>query len=153
RSTNRELEARVSGGKPVIVIGNEKGGSGKTTVAIHLVAGLQAAGVRVGVLDLDARQQSLTKFFVNRAAWAERQGGEIALPRLLTLAPGNSDDAAERERLETAVGELTAECDLVLCDCPGADTPLARAAHTRAQTIVTPLNDSFVDFDLLAGVN
>ena len=143
----------MTGGKPVIVIGNEKGGSGKTTVAIHLVAGLLQAGVRVGVLDLDARQQSLTKFFVNRAAWSERQGASMALPRALTLAPGGGDDAAERERLEIAIGELTGECDVVVADCPGADTGLSRAAHTRAQTIVTPLNDSFVDFDLLAGVD
>lgn len=142
----------MTAGVPVIVIGNEKGGSGKTTVAIHLVAGLLDAGVRVGVLDLDARQQSLTKFFINRAVWAERQGSHVKLPRVVTLVPG-TDEAVERERLEVAIGELAAECDLILADCPGADTALARAAHTRAQTILTPLNDSFVDFDLLAGVD
>ena len=138
---------------PVIVVGNEKGGSGKTTVAIHLVAGLLQAGVRVGVIDLDARQQTLTRFFLNRAAWSERQGAKVALPRLMTLAAGEGEDAAERERLETVIAELAGECDVLLADCPGADTALARVAHARAHTIVTPLNDSFVDFDLLAGVD
>ena len=138
---------------PIIVVGNEKGGSGKTTVAIHLVAGLLAAGVRIGAIDLDARQQSLTKFFLNRAAWLERQGGKLSLPRVMTLAAGGGDEAEERQRLETVIAEFAGECDIVLADCPGADTMLARAAHARAHTIVTPLNDSFVDFDLLAGVD
>ena len=143
----------MSTGTPLVVVGNEKGGSGKTTVAIHLAAGLLQAGVRVGVIDLDARQQSLTRFFLNRAAWTERHGGSAALPRVMTLAPGNGDEAAERQRLETVIGELASECDVVLADCPGADTSMTRAAHARAQTIVTPLNDSFVDFDLLAGID
>jgi chromosome partitioning protein len=143
----------MAAGLPVIVVGNEKGGSGKTTVAIHLVAGLLYSGARVGVIDLDARQQSLTKFFVNRAAWTERQSGSVPLPRVLTPAAGNGDDAAERARLERAIDELAEECDVILIDCPGADTASARAAHSRAQVLVTPLNDSFVDFDLLAGVD
>jgi len=143
----------MAAGLPVIVIGNEKGGSGKTTVAIHLVAGLLYSGARVGVIDLDARQQSLTKFFINRATWAEKAGSKVPLPRVVTPQPGPGEDAAERARLEGVIDELAAECDIVLIDCPGADTALARAAHTRAQILVTPLNDSFVDFDLLAGVD
>jgi chromosome partitioning protein len=143
----------MTAGVPVIVVGNEKGGSGKTTVAIHLIAGLLHSGARVGVIDLDARQQSLTKFFVNRAAWSERRAGVTLLPRLVTPKAGSGDDAEERARLEAVISELAEECDVVIIDCPGADTPLARAAHTRAQILVTPLNDSFVDFDLLAGVD
>ncbi|MBI1210826.1 MAG: AAA family ATPase [Alphaproteobacteria bacterium] len=143
----------MAAGVPVIVIGNEKGGSGKTTVAIHLVVDLLYSSARVGVIDLDARQQSLTRFFVNRAAWAERRNGAVLLPRVVTLTPGAGDDAEERARFDSAVEELGAECDVVLVDCPGADTALARAAHTRAQVLVTPLNDSFVDFDLLASVD
>ncbi len=143
----------MTAGTPVIVVGNEKGGSGKTTVAIHLAAGLLHAGVRVGLIDLDARQQSLTKFFLNRAAWSERQGGKLVLPRVMTLTAGGGQDAEERPRLESVIAEFAGECDVLLADCPGADTALARVAHARAHTIVTPLNDSFVDFDLLAGVD
>ncbi len=143
---------------PLIVVGNEKGGSGKTTVAIHLVAGLMSAGLRVGAIDLDHRQRSFSHFFTNRAAWAERQGRAFALPKLFAIEPSarevrtlaEEDDA---RRFAQAVGELGAECDAIVVDCPGADTALGRAAHGNASTIVTPLNDSFVDFDLLAGVD
>ena len=71
----------------LIVVGNEKGGSGKSTVAMHLVAGLMAAGIRTGAIDLDHRQMSLSNFLANRAAWSERQGRDFPLPRLLSLQP------------------------------------------------------------------
>ncbi len=134
---------------PLIVVGNEKGGSGKTTVAIHLVAGLMSAGLRVGAIDLDHRQRSFSHFFTNRAAWAERLGLKLALPKLVAITP-SEDDA---RRFGEAVAALADECDAIVADCPGADTGLGRAAHANATTIVTPLNESFVDFDLLAGVD
>ena len=135
---------------PLIVVGNEKGGSGKTTVAIHLVAGLMAAGLRVGAIDLDQRQRSFSHFFANRALWSERQKRDFALPKLVTMSPADEDAVA---RLTHVVGELSQEVDVIVVDCPGADTALGRAAHAAASVIVTPLNDSFVDFDLLAGVD
>lgn len=143
---------------PVIVVGNEKGGSGKTTVAIHLVAGLMAAGLRVGAVDLDHRQRSFSHFLANRAHWAERAGRDFPLPKLVSIAPSEHEarslaEVEDARRLAGAIGELSAESDVVVVDCPGADTALGRAAHANASVIVTPLNDSFVDFDLLAGVD
>ncbi len=135
---------------PLIVVGNEKGGSGKTTVAIHLAAGLMSAGQRVGAIDLDHRQQSLTRFFQNRVQWAERQKRTYPLPKLLTLAPSDGGEAA---RFAEAAAELAAETDAIVVDCPGADTMQGRIAHANASIIVTPLNESFVDFDLLASVD
>jgi chromosome partitioning protein len=142
----------------LIVVGNEKGGSGKSTVAMHLVAGLMAAGIRTGAIDLDHRQMSLSNFLANRAAWSERQGRDFPLPRLLSLQPSPEEMRAiagsEDERhFASAVDCLSEECDVVVVDCPGADTALGRAAHGAATVIVTPLNDSFVDFDLLAHVD
>ncbi|MCE9523578.1 MAG: division plane positioning ATPase MipZ [Alphaproteobacteria bacterium] len=143
---------------PLIVVGNEKGGSGKTTVAIHFVAGLLASGLRVGAIDLDHRQRSFSHFFANRAQWAERQKRDFPLPRLVTIAPSEREtkslaEGEEAARLARVISELSEETDVIVVDCPGADTALGRAAHSTASVIVTPLNDSFVDFDLLAGVD
>jgi chromosome partitioning protein len=142
----------------LIVVGNEKGGSGKTTVAIHLVAGLMSAGLRVGAVDLDHRQKSFSHFFENRVRWVEREGRAYPLPKVAPIAASARETKAlaegeEARRLSGAVAELSAECDVIVVDCPGADTALGRAAHANASIIVTPLNDSFVDFDLLAGVD
>jgi chromosome partitioning protein len=143
---------------PLIVVGNEKGGSGKSTVAIHLVAGLMSSGLRVGAIDLDHRQRSFSHFFANRAVWGERQGRDFALPKLVTVAPSERETRAlaegeEARRLGGVIADLTVESDAIVVDCPGVDTALGRAAHASASVIVTPLNDSFVDFDLLAGVD
>jgi chromosome partitioning protein len=142
----------------LIVIGNEKGGSGKSTVAIHLVAGLMSAGLRAGVIDLDFRQQTLSHFLANRVRWSEIEGKPLLLPRLVTPVPSPAEsrpvaEAADAERFGAAVRDLSAECDVIVVDCPGADTPLGRAAHAQASMIVTPMNDSFIDFDLLASVD
>jgi chromosome partitioning protein len=138
----------------VIVVGNEKGGAGKSTVAIHLVCALLHGGARVGALDLDLRQQSMSRFFDNRAAWTAANG--VELPRPLRRALSDDDAAlAGREPAEAlasfqgVLAELRAQVDFVVIDTPGSDTALMRAAHGRADRIVTPINDSFVDFDML----
>ncbi len=141
----------MGGNSPaLIVVGNEKGGSGKSTVALHLVAGLMAAGLRAGAIDLDHRQRTLSHFFANRAQWSARQGCQYCLPKLVTLMPV---EGAEAQRFEATVGALREDTDVIVVDCPGADTALGRVAHASASIIVSPLNDSFVDFDLLASVD
>ena len=54
----------------VIVVGNEKGGAGKSTLSIHLSVALLKAGYKVACIDLDTRQQTLTRFFENRKSWS-----------------------------------------------------------------------------------
>jgi chromosome partitioning protein len=138
----------------VIVVGNEKGGAGKSTVAIHLVAALLNGGARVAALDLDLRQQSMNRFFANRVAWTAANG--VDLPHPVTRAL-SADDAALAgrdpveaiQRFEGVLPEVSGEVDFVVIDTPGSDTALMRAAHGRADRIVTPINDSFVDFDML----
>lgn len=130
----------------IIVIGNEKGGAGKSTVAVHLVTGLLHEGANVGVLDLDTRQQTTGRFFSNRATWGAANGA--ALPE-----PKRFDPTPDLRSLERALAEATSACDFVIIDTPGADTELSRAAHQRADLIVTPMNDSFVDFDVLGVVD
>ena len=140
----------------VIVVGNEKGGAGKSTLAIHIVTGLLHAGRRVAIIDLDLRQRSMARFFANRRAWTGANGAELPHPaepdmgdgRALAAAP----EAEQLARFETAFAEA-ATADVVVIDTPGGDTALSRAAHARADQIVTPMNDSFVDFDLLGQVD
>ncbi len=56
-------------------------------------------------------------------------------------------------RLSAAVAGLEPDSDFIVIDCPGSHTRLSQVAHSLADTLVTPLNDSFIDFDLLAHVD
>ncbi|RZJ98242.1 MAG: ATPase [Brevundimonas sp.] len=141
----------------VIVVGNEKGGAGKSTLAIHIVTGLLHAGKRVAIIDLDLRQRSMARFFANRAAWATANGQTLPMPVEPDLGDGKAlakADAAEQlARFEAAFAEARTSADVILIDTPGGDTVLSSAAHGLADQIVTPMNDSFVDFDLLGTVD
>ncbi|MBB5745405.1 division plane positioning ATPase MipZ [Brevundimonas variabilis] len=141
----------------VIVIGNEKGGAGKSTLAIHIVTGLLHAGKRVAIIDLDLRQRSMAKFFANRLAWTAANGFPLPQPVEPDMGDGTklakADPAEQMERFDAAFAEARTVADVIVIDTPGGDTTLSRAAHARADQIVTPMNDSFVDFDLLGQVD
>ena len=141
----------------VIVLGNEKGGAGKSTLAIHIVTGLLHAGRKVAIIDLDLRQRSMERFFSNRAAWTAANGHDLPLPIVPDMGDGKAlakaDEAEQLAKFEAAYAEAQALADVILIDTPGGDTALSRAAHGRADQIVTPMNDSFVDFDLLGQVD
>ncbi|HZL32128.1 MAG TPA: division plane positioning ATPase MipZ [Pseudolabrys sp.] len=139
----------------VVVLGNEKGGSGKSTTALHIAVALLKAGQRVATIDLDSRQQSFTHYIENRAAWAERARIKLELPTHFCVprADGNSLEANEANEFASfsrAIARIEHSHDVVVIDTPGNDTYLMRLAHSMADTLVTPLNDSFVDFDVLA---
>ena len=142
----------------MIVLGNEKGGSGKSTTAMHIVVTLLREGFRVGTIDLDARQKSLTRYIENRRRYNTEKKLQLPMP-VEKVVPRSalrvSDDAEldEKDRFEAAYIELASGVDAIVVDCPGSDTFLSRLAHTAADTLVTPVNDSFVDLDLLARVN
>ena len=68
------------GSAHVVVLGNEKGGSGKSTSALHIAVALLKAGQRVATIDLDCRQQSFTRYIGNRSAWARRTGLGLEIP-------------------------------------------------------------------------
>ncbi len=141
----------------VIVIGNEKGGAGKSTLAIHIVTGLLHAGKRVAIIDLDLRQRSMAKFFANRVAWTAANGFDLPHPVEPDMGDGTklakADADEQLARFEAAYAEAQGGADVIVIDTPGGDTTLSRAAHARADQIVTPMNDSFVDFDLLGQVD
>ena len=143
----------------IIVLGNEKGGSGKSTSSIHIIVSLLRDGYRVGALDLDARQGTLAGTLAARRHFVESKGIDLPLPEFRSVPRSNLDnrleaEAEERQRFDTAQAELTdAGAQILVIDCPGADTYLSRYGHAHADTLITPINDSFVDFSMLAKVD
>ena len=142
----------------IIVLGNEKGGSGKSTSVMHLVVGLLRDGYKVGAIDLDARQGTLTGYLAARAAYAERHTVTLPMPVSISIHRSDEDSRAAAEASEAtqwaeALRTLSRETEIIVVDCPGADTYLSRIAHAAADTLITPINDSFVDFAMLARVD
>jgi chromosome partitioning protein len=148
----------MSAGGHVIVLGNEKGGSGKSTTAMHLFVALARAGKRVGAIDLDLRQQSFFRYLENRRVYAARRDTELLMPEQASLTPSDlpgraEAEAEDRARFSDMLAGLRASCDFVVIDCPGAHTIFSQEAHAAADTLITPMNDSLIDFDLLARVD
>ena len=142
----------------VIVLGNEKGGSGKTTTCMHLIVSLLRLGFKVGSMDIDSRQRSLSRYLENRRQTMLKEGITLPQPQhvIIQRSPFNIVQEAEeddRERFTKALSRLSAVNDFVVVDSPGSDTFLARVAHAYADTVITPINDSFVDLDVLATVD
>ena len=142
----------------VIVVGNEKGGSGKSTVAMNIAVALIKLGHRVATIDLDSRQRTLTHYVENRRAWAKHIARELVTPNHLCVGTeseilSTEDRAARCMALTDAADDLAPSCDFIVMDTPGQANHLARLAHSMADVLVTPLNDSFVDFDVLGTVD
>ena len=137
----------------VVTFGNQKGGSGKTTSAMNVMIGLMGCGYSVGSVDLDGDQATFTHFVENRRRQAESYPFPLDLPehRLVensmeaTVADAEED---ESRRLAEALDSLK-HCDYIIIDTPGNDTYLARLGHILADILITPINDSFLDLDVL----
>lgn len=147
-----------SGSAHVIVLGNEKGGSGKSTTALHIIVALLKAGQRVASIDLNSRQRSLTAYLDNRRAWARRSGLDLELPHHICVALGSSlsiveNEAEELKHFSDALSACERNFDFIVIDTPGNDSYLMRLAHSMADTLITPLNNSFVDFDVLGKID
>ncbi|MDP2087632.1 MAG: division plane positioning ATPase MipZ [Gemmobacter sp.] len=142
----------------IIVVGNEKGGSGKSTTCMHVATALARSGFRVGALDLDLRQRTFGRYVENRVAFARKAGLALPSPTMRDLPEADPADLKPGEnafdhRLSAAVAALDAQSDFIVIDCPGSHTRLSQLAHSLADTLITPMNDSFVDFDLLARID
>jgi len=131
----------------VIVFANEKGGTGKSTTAVHVAIALAAKGARVAAYDLDHRQRTLGRYLDNRTATIKRLGRDLPMPVYQT------HDGESLERFDAQVETLRTDADFLIIDTPGRDDRFARAAVQQADTLVTPMNDSFVDFDLIGQVD
>ena len=131
----------------IIVVGNEKGGSGNSTTSMHVATALARMGHRVAALDLDIRQRSFGRYLENRAYFIGKEDLDLPSPTLGVIASTSPNDT---DPLSDAMTALEVDHDFILIDCPGSHTRLAQMAHMLADTLITPLNDSFIDFDLLA---
>lgn len=139
----------------VVVVGNEKGGSGKTTIAMHVAVALLKAGQRVATVDLDGRQRTLTHYVESRRGWARRSQVDLGFPTHFCIARVEGamveeNEAAEFSDFERAIAAAQDHHDFVVIDTPPHDGYLMRLAHSITDTLVTPLNDSFLDLDVLA---
>jgi chromosome partitioning protein len=142
----------------VVVVGNEKGGSGKSTTAVHVAIALLKAGQKVATIDLDSRQKSLTHYIENRRSWARRGRLDLELPTHFCVdrvdgMRNDENEAAEFTAFSESIATIEHTHDFVVIDTPGTDAYLMRLAHAMADTLITPLNDSFVDFDVLGTVD
>ena len=144
----RETADSGSGPGTVIVLGNEKGGTGKSTTAMHLIVALLRGGNSVASVDLDSHQGTLTRYIENRRNFAGSEGLRLQLPEHHRVAGGE----AEISEADALIDRLAAAHDYVVLDCPGTDNALARHAISRADILITPVNDSFIDLDLLARI-
>lgn len=141
----------------IIVLGNEKGGTGKSTVAMHIIVHLLRDGKKVASLDLDGRQGSLTKYIKNRNLYAEKHGISLPMPEHLAVAASSSftekSIAEDLKVLDSTIKDLKKIADFIVIDTPGSDNYLMRAGHNYADTLITPINESLIDLDVLGSVD
>ena len=130
-----------------LVFANEKGGTGKSTTAVHVAVALACQGARVAAIDLDPRQRTMHRYIENRIATLDKRGLNLPTPTCEVFRGDHTGD------LIAAIRRLEAAYDFLIIDNPGRDDPFARLAVEHADTLVTPMNDSFVDFDLIGQVD
>jgi chromosome partitioning protein len=140
----------------VIVLGNEKGGTGKSTVSMHILVHLLRLGYKVGSIDADARQGTFTRYLENRNKYNQLNNLKLPTSQHFPLVSSEQvsrteAEAEDRQRAEEVLSQLK-DWDFIIVDTPGNDTYLSRLFHSKANVIITPLNDSFVDLDVLMKV-
>ena len=105
-----------------IVFANEKGGTGKSTTAVHVAVALAYRGAKVAAIDLDPRQRTLYRYFENRRETESRRGIDLPGADFAVFEGGSVD------KLEAAV-EALAHCDLTLSSFYGCALQGCRLPH------------------------
>src|SRR5262245_6886055 len=137
----------------IIVLGNEKGGTEKSTISMHIIIHFLRLGYTVGSVDVDARQGTLSRYLENRKTYMNKTGKTLPVSDHSPILKSVSEiqkvaEQEETERLQKCFEGMSAK-DFIIIDTPGTDSFLSRLAHSYADTLITPLNDSFVDLDML----
>jgi chromosome partitioning protein len=138
----------------IVVIGNEKGGSGKSTTAMQTAIGLMRLGYKIGTIDLDARQGTLTRMLSNRFETIKRTSYDYPSPLHFPIEKHKGTTTREQEQkdrdfLMMALAELSSIVDFIIIDTPGSDSYLSHLAHAQADLILTPLSLTQFDTDVL----
>ena len=107
----------------IIVIGNEKGGTGKSTLSMHLTVNFLREKAQVGTIDLDARQGSLSRYVENRKTYAvANPNHNIPLPQHYALFKSEATlrSEAEKEESDKLLSTLDAlkTMDYIIIDTP-----------------------------------
>lgn len=139
----------------IIVVSNEKGGTGKSTISMHLAITLLQEGYSVAVVDLDGRQGTLSKYIENRKKYCRVRNIDLPTPALFTYAPQEDIDLIEasKENINNRIEELSREYDAVIIDTPGTKNYLFEEAHKHADTLITPMSDSLIDLNVMADID
>lgn len=144
----------VANKKPYIfVLGNEKGGVGKTTCAMLLITVLLSYNYNVVSIDTDIRQGSLSNYIKNREIYnLEHPGEEVLMPNHFHINNINSS-VTDKELFNQIFDKVGPLVDYFVIDTPGSSTTLSNIVHSFADTVITPINDSFIDLDVIAKIN
>ncbi len=142
----------------ILVFGNEKGGTGKSTMAMHVIVCLLERGHTIGVIDLDSRQRTLSRYLENRQRYCQSNAVDLPIPDWIALDQSTLENMKLREKMEQSLlggylNRFAGKVDFIAIDSPGSYTYLSRVAHALADTLLTPMNDSFVDLDLIGQVD
>ncbi|MDR2458717.1 MAG: division plane positioning ATPase MipZ [Holosporales bacterium] len=140
----------------VIVLGNQKGGTGKSTLAMHLAVSLVWKGYTVATVDVDARQGTFSRYIENREKTKQLDNRVLMpfhTPLLESGAASKVEANMENSEAFTKLLHSLSGYDYIVVDTPGSDCSLSRIAHSFADVVITPVNESFVDLDLLVHVD
>ena len=146
----------VSSPAVFVVLGNEKGGVGKSTIAANLSVGIAKMGVSVGLLDLDGRQRTIACWHQRRIDASECGDVPMAIPMLAVTEPATFDsislnEECDYETFKRAVAKLDKACDVIIADTPPGDNYLAQLSHRVADIVLTPVEDGVFDREVLFG--
>ncbi len=136
----------------IIVVSNEKGGTGKSTLSMHLAVLLLNEGFKVATIDVDGRQGTLSKYIENRKSNNLKNNLNLPIPEHISFSI-DSDMSENIENLKQTVEKLQTDFDAILIDTPGSKNYLFDEAHKYADTLITPISDSFLDLSVIADID